>query len=183
MIFKKFWYVAIFYLVGIMLLTGIGVYILFNTYFWLTAFWVFIMDIILVILFFNFIGREYKKLAHFLVSVDQNDFTQPYSKSFQDLDLNKAFEHLSKVIVSLRDEAQINFQYLQSIVNNISTAVLCVDEDDKIILSNNAAKKLFQKNVLRNINSLKGSNRDLPDILMQLDNSEKKLIKFKINGK
>ncbi|PLX21363.1 MAG: hypothetical protein C0597_03425, partial [Marinilabiliales bacterium] len=182
MIFKKFWYIAIFYLVGIMILTGIGVYILFNTYFWLTAFWVFIMDLILTVVFFNFIGKEHKKLAHFLVSVDQNDFTPPYSKSFQDLNLNSAFEHLSRVIVSLRDEAQINFQYLQNVVNNISVAVLCVDKDDKIILSNNSAKRLFQKNILRDINSLKGSNSDLPDILMQLGNSEKKLIKFNING-
>ncbi len=182
MIFKRFRYLAILYLVAIVLLTGLGVYILFNTYFWLTSTWIFITDALVITIFLNFIRKEHRKLSNFLVSIDQGDFVHPYTKEYQDLDFNKAFEKLSKVIISLRDKAQVNYQYLQTIVNQINTAVVCLNESNKIILSNDSSKKLFNKNVLRDIHSLKLSNDNLPQVLLNLEPDEKKLMKFNLNG-
>ncbi|MBU8891321.1 MAG: GHKL domain-containing protein [Bacteroidales bacterium] len=182
MIFKTFRNISIFYIVVIIILTAAGVYILFNTYFWLTSFWIFLINLGAIVIFLRFIKREYKKLSHFLNSIDQDDFSPPFSKSFEDLDLNNAFQKLSQVIVSLRDEAQINYQYLQTIINQVDTAIVCVDSSGKIVLSNNSSNKLFKKNVLRNINSLHISNDDLPGILKKLKTGEKKLVKFSIRG-
>jgi len=182
MVFKRFKYISAFYLSVIILLSGVGVYVLFNTYFWLTAIWIFIIDIAIAVVFINFTGKEHRKLSHFLVSIDQEDFVPPYTKNYEDLDFNEAFDKLSKVIISLRDEAQINYQYLQTVVNQINTAIICVNDSDKIVLSNSSSNKLFKKNVLRNINSLHISNDDLPGILTNLKLNEKKLIKFIING-
>lgn len=182
MVFKKFSYTSVFYLLVIILLTGIGVYILFNTYFWLTSLWIFLIDIILIITFLNFIKREHRKLSHFLRSVDQDDFSPPYAKNYEDLDFNEAFDKLSKVIISLRDEAQINYQYLQTIVNHINTALICVDESGKIVLSNDSSNRLFKKQVLRDITSLHISSDDLPGVIEKLKSNEKKLVKFNING-
>ena len=183
MIFKKFRYIIIFYLLIIALLTGLGVYILFNTYFWITSFWIFIADLVFIGVFLKFVEKEHKKLSHFLTSVDQDDFTPPFSKDYKDLDLNRAFEHLSGVIVSLRDEAQINLQYLQTVVNNINTAIICVDESSKIVLSNDSAKNLFQKSMLRDLDSLYTLKMELPELLKGLMLDEKKLVKFNQNGK
>ena len=175
MIFKRFKNISILYLSIIVFLTGVGVYVLFNTYFWLTSFWIFLINL-------RFTRKEHLKLAHFLVSIEQEDFSPPYSKNFEDFDLSKAFDQLSKVIISLRDEAQVNYQYLQTIINHINTAIICVDQSDKIILSNKSSIDLFKKHVLRNIDSLSISSVDLPDILRKLRAEEKKLVKFNING-
>jgi nitrogen fixation/metabolism regulation signal transduction histidine kinase len=182
MVFKRFKYISIFYITLIIVLTGLGVYVLFNTYFWLTSIWIFIFDILLVIALLNFISKEHRKLSHFLFSIDQGDFATPFSKNFEDLDFNEAFEQLSNVIISLRDEAEINYQYLQTVVNQINTAIVCVNDSDKIVLANSSSNKLFRKNVLRDINSLQISNDDLPRILKNLKMNEKKLIKFNLNG-
>ena len=136
MVFKRFKYLAILFMGVILLLTGLGVYVLFNTYFWLTSIWIFLTDFLVIVFFLNFIRKEHRKLAHFLVSINQDDFSSPYSKEYFDIDFNKAFEKLSNVIVSLRHEAQVNYQYLQTIVNHINTAVICLNETQKVVLSN-----------------------------------------------
>ncbi len=140
------------------------------------------MDVLFISIFLNFIGKEQRKLSHFLVSVNQDDFNPPYTKSFKDLDFNQAFEKLSKVIISLRNEAQINYQYLQTVVNQINTAIVCVDESGKIVLSNSSSNELFKKKALRNINSLSISSENLPHLLNNLKPNEKKLVKIKLDG-
>jgi len=182
MIFKRFRNISVFYIVVIIALSSIGVYVFFNTYFWLTSIWIFIADVFVVNLFLSFVGREYQKLSHFLVSVEQEDFTSPHLKSFEDLDLNTAFQKLSDVIGSLRDEAQVNYQYLQTIIDHVNTAIVCLNDDDKIVIANATARVLFKKNVLRDINSLTISKDDLKHILKNLHPGEKKLIKFNINN-
>ena len=182
MVFKTFRNISLFYIVIIVFLTAMGVYIASNTYFWLTSIWIFILDIGVIVVLLKFVQKEYKKLSHFLLSVDQEDFTPPFSKSFQDLDLNNAFNQLSKVIVSLRDKAQVNYHYLQTIINQIDTAILCIDDSGKIVLANKSSNKLFKKSVLRNIESLKIANENLPELLKKLKTGEKKLVKFEIEG-
>jgi len=180
MVFKNFRNISLFYIIAVVVLTAAGVYIATNTYFWLTSIWIFILDIGVIIVLLKFVQKEYKKLSQFLISVDQDDFTPPFSKSYQDLDLNKAFNQLSQVIVSLRDKAQVSYHYLQTIINQIDTAILCIDDSGKIVLSNNSSNKLFNKSVLRNIDSLKNSNDNLPELVKKLKTGEKKLVKFEI---
>ena len=182
MVFKTFKNISLFYIVIVVFLTAVGVYVAFNTYFWLTSIWIFIIDIGVIVVLLKFVQKEYKKLSHFLLSVNQEDFTPPFSKSFQDLDLNKAFNQLSQVIVTLRDKAQVNYHYLQTIINQIDTAILCTDNSGKIVLANKSSNKLFKKSVLRNIESLKISNENLPELLKKLKTGEKKLVKFEIEG-
>lgn len=182
MIFKRFRYTSIFYIVLIVLLTASGVYIIFNTYFWLTSVWIFIINIVVIYWFLKFISREHKKLSNFLVSIDQEDFSPPYSKGFEDVDFNNVFKKLTDVISKLRDDAQINYHYLQTIINHVNVAIVCADSNEKIVISNIAAKKLFQKSTLRNITSLNVENEDLQNILSRLDSGEKKLIKIKIKN-
>jgi nitrogen fixation/metabolism regulation signal transduction histidine kinase len=182
MVFKTFKNISLFYIVIVVFLTAVGVYVAFNTYFWLTSIWIFIIDIGVIVVLLKFVQKEYKKLSHFLLSVNQEDFTPPFSKSFQDLDLNKAFNQLSQVIVTLRDKAQVNYHYLQTIINQIDTAILCIGNSGKIVLANKSSNKLFKKSVLRNIDSLKISNENLPELLKKLKTGEKKLVKFEIEG-
>lgn len=157
-------------------------YVLLETYFWLSSIWLFIFDIIIIYWFIRFISREYRKLTNFIISINQEDFSPPYSKNYFDVDFNYAFQKLADVISKLRDEAQINFQFLQTIVNHVNAAIVCVDQEEKITIANQAAKNLFKKSVLRNIESLNITNDDLPSILRELEPSNKKLIKILINN-
>lgn len=182
MIFKRFRNIAISYIILILVTFGIGFYILLETYFWLTSVWLFILDVLLIYWFIRFIRREYRKLTNFIISIEQEDFSQPSSKNYMDVDFNYAFQKLAEVISRLRDEAQINYQFLQTIVNHVNVAIVCVDKDEKITITNQAATNLFNKSVLRNIDSLKIANDDLPSILRELEPSNKKLIKILINN-
>jgi len=183
MVFRRFKYLSVFYITLIVLFFGAAVYVLFNTYFWLTSIWLLIFGIALIVYFLNFISKEQRKLSQFILSVNQNDFSPPHSKNYEDLDLNKAFEQLTAVVKSLRDEAQINYQYLQTIVNQINTAIICVNSSNRIVLTNESLRNIFEKKVLNNLNSLEIKNTNLPDILRNLKLGEKKLIKIRKNDK
>jgi len=181
--FKRFKSITIFYILLIIVLSIVATYVYLNTYFWLTSIWILIAVLVLAYVFLLFIGKEYRKLSHFLNSVEQDDFNPPYHKSFKDLDLNSAFQKLSGIISSLRDNAQASTHYLQSIINHVNHAIICLDNEDKIVLVNKEAKKIFNKNVLRDLNSLQISNIDLPFILSNLRLGEKKVIKVMNDNK
>jgi nitrogen fixation/metabolism regulation signal transduction histidine kinase len=180
--FKRFKGIVFFYIVLIVVLTISGVYIVFETYFWLTSIWIFAVDIFLIWALILFVNREYRKLSGFLSSIEQEDFDLPYSRSFKDADLNHAFSKLSNVIASYRDKAYMNYQYLQTIIDHTTGAIVCIDKNDKIVIANKSARKLFNKNVLRNINSLRSQSEDLPQIIRELKPGEKRLIKFNIGN-
>ncbi|MEE4196284.1 MAG: ATP-binding protein [Bacteroidales bacterium] len=182
MVFKRFKNILLIYLLAIIFLTALGIYILLETYFWLLSLWVFAILIILSFSFIRFVSKEHRKLAGFIQSIEQNDFKPPHSKSFADIDLNNAFQKLAKVIMALRDEAHINAQYLQTLINEVKTSILCFNENNQIVLYNTAAKELFQKSNLKNIHSLKYAHEKLPQFLMDLSLEDKKLIKLYFHG-
>lgn len=180
--FKKFRYYTLLYLLCIIALSIAGVIILLEKYYWLVSFWVFILDIFLVLSFLKYIQKEHRKLAYFLSSISQNDFTIPYSTNYPDKEIDNAFRKLSDVVKSLRDEAEINYQYLQMIINQVDVVIICADVNNEIVLSNNAANKLFGKTKLKSINSLSKIDPGLPGILNELKLNEKKLIRLNQSG-
>jgi len=182
MAFRKSIIAAVLLLIFIILLTALGVYVLFNTYFWLTALWIFLLLILVVIYFLRFITKTYTKFLFFLESIQEGDFSGSANKNYKDDELNNAFIRLSDIIALLRDNAQLNYNYLQAIINHIHTAIICVNRVGEIVLFNQMAGILFNKSVLRNLDSLKVKNENLPYILEKLRTGEKKLIKFIESG-
>ncbi|OFX90322.1 MAG: hypothetical protein A2W99_08300 [Bacteroidetes bacterium GWF2_33_16] len=176
--FKTFRYNIIFYLVTIIFLSVGGVYILLEKYYWLVSFWIFIFDFFIIVSFLKYIQKEHQKLAYFISSVSQKDFSVPSSKKYSDQEINLAFKKLSDVVKSLREEAEINYQYLQMIINQVDVVIICANLNNEIVLLNNAADLFFGKRKLKTIGSLSKIDPVLPGILTELKLNEKKIIKL-----
>ncbi len=129
----------------------------------------------------HYVNQTNAKLTLFFDSIRHSDF----STSFTDKKLGKSFEKLShsfnQVIAEFkknRAEKEEHYNYLQTVVQHINIGIICFGKDGKVDMYNNAAKRLFGKNILRNIHDLENVKKELPEILMRLKAGDKTLIKI-----
>ena len=128
-----------------------------------------------------YVNQTNNKLIQFFDSIRHSDF----STSFSDKKLGKSFEKLStsfnEVINEFkknRAEKEEHYNYLQTVVQHINIGIICYRKDGKVDMYNNTAKRIFKKNLLRNINDLVDVKNELPKILMKLKAGDKTLIKI-----
>jgi nitrogen fixation/metabolism regulation signal transduction histidine kinase len=128
-----------------------------------------------------YVNQINNKLTQFFDSIRYSDF----STSFSDKKLGKSFEKLShsfnQVIIEFkknRAEKEEHYNYLQTVVQHINIGIICFEQNGKIDMYNNAAKRLFKKNLIRNVNDLHDVKIELPEILMKLKAGDKTLIKI-----
>jgi len=169
----------------VILLLGIGYAALFvatQTYFWLVAFWLGLLEILLIINLIRYIERSERSLTHFLVSISQNDFTHTIAPdpSVADDHLRGAYHRILQVFRRLRDEKETHHQYLQTVVEHVNVALLCYDEKEAVRLMNAAAKLLLRKPMLKNLHSLDKIDPQLRATIRQQQPGQRALIRLAI---
>jgi nitrogen fixation/metabolism regulation signal transduction histidine kinase len=105
-----------------------------------------VLLVVSVISLIRYIDKSNKDLTHFLLSIRQGAFTEFYTsgnrgKQYEQLSgaLNDIVTEFSK----LNLEKELHYQYLQTLNENISVAILSFDAAGKLMMINPAAKKLL----------------------------------------
>jgi len=134
-----------------------------------------------VYLLIIFVNRTNNKLTQFFNSIKYSDF----SSSFSDKSMGTSFEKLSasfnEVIEEFkkhRAEKEEQHNYLQTVVQHVNIGIICFDAEGDVDMYNNAAKRMFKKNIIRNINDLDTVEKELPEALLKLKAGDKVLIKI-----
>ncbi|UII26097.1 HAMP domain-containing histidine kinase [Fulvivirga maritima] len=170
----------------IIILSVSGIYILTHTYFWLVSFWLFLFSFILTYRLIRYLEKVKADLTGFLISVKQNDFSGNYSRLLSDkhdLDLHQAFNIITGEFQKLRKEKESNYHFLQTIVEHATVPMLSYREDTNAInVINQAAKELFKKPFINQIDSLKLINADLTSLILRIESGQKELIKLSIDN-
>ena len=128
----------------------------------------------------RYVDRTNRELASFLESIRYSEFTRSFhikeaSSSFEEL--SQAFNDVMDDFQQIRSEREEHFHYLQNIVQNIDISILAYQRDGRVEMINPAAKKLFQVNVLKNINKLRELSDELADRLLKIKPGENLLVK------
>ena len=168
-------------IIALLILGYSGIYVLTQTHFWLVSIWLFLGWAITLIGLVRYVEKSQREMAYFLLSIKQGDFTNtfPYEKKE---DLNYAFNTINKVMKDLRNEKASNYLYLQTVVEHVSVAVLCFDENNRVELLNKAAKELFKKEYITSLSSLSSISAEIVTSIEQLKSGERSLLKVKVNG-
>lgn len=133
---------------------------------------------------FRFISHTNRKLTRFLESVKYSDFASGFSyddklgKSFKDL--NIAFNEVLEAFRKARTEKEENLQYLNTIVEHVSTGLLSFDERGDVKLINATAKKFLKRDVIRNIEELIEKQSRFYKVLFDLPTGKSTL--YRIEG-
>jgi len=97
-------------------------------------------------------------------------------KSFEKL--SSSFNEVINEFKKHRAEKEENYNYLQTVVQHVNIGIICFDSEGDVDMYNNAAKRIFKKNIIRNINDLKTVENELPETLLQMKAGDKILLKI-----
>lgn len=160
-------------------------------YLWLEYANVFLLIIIAGILalllgsLYSLITATNKKLASFLLSIRYDDFEAHYSAAAGEssqYELSSALNMITDKFRSIRQEKEAQYQFLQAIVENVDTGLICFNERDETILMNKGIQHLLRKSYFPNLESVKKYNHALFEALREIDPGEKKLVKLAANN-
>ncbi|TRX62112.1 GHKL domain-containing protein [Fulvivirga sp. M361] len=121
---------------------------------------------------YRFIARTNRKLTLFLESIKYSDFISGFSadnqlgSSFKDL--NIAFNEVLEAFRKARSEKEEHLQYLNTIVEHVSTGLISYDTEGQVQLINATAKRFLKVDTLRNIDELIESQSRLYKVLFDL---------------
>jgi nitrogen fixation/metabolism regulation signal transduction histidine kinase len=178
---KYFRIYVVLHILSLLALGYASFYILTQTHFWLVSLWVLLAFFILLFNLVRYVERSKRELAYFLLSIKQHDFSNhfPYQNKEE---LNYAFHQINQVMKELSNEKASNHLYLHTLVEHVSVAVICFNEDNKVQLLNKAAKVLFQKEYLSSLNALGLISPEISSLIYETKGNGKKLIKVNIGG-
>src|SRR5258708_516507 len=114
---------------------------------------------------YKFTSQTNRKLTRFLESVRYSDFATGFAadnklgKSFRDL--NTSFNEVLEAFRKARSEKEENWQYLNTVVQQVRTGIVSFDHEGNVQLMNANAKRFVNVVNLKNINELKEKNEKL----------------------
>ncbi len=144
-----------------------------------------LFGIISVINLFKVVTKTNQELADFLMNIKYEDFSATYSLKHHTLDeqaLRQSFNIITDKFRSIRREKERQYQYLQAIIENVDTGLICFDGDGKTIMMNQALKKMIHKSYLPSFQSIQKLDERLYEAIVSVTPGERKLFKFNINN-
>ena len=175
-------------LIRLILIVGAGfstVWLLLQSPFWLAAIWTGLLSVLLFVELIRYIEHTHRELYQFMVSVEQNDFSNTYmsSRKKSQSDLRQVYNRIMQTYQNLRSEKESQHQYLQTVVEHIGQALLCFDQEGGVLLMNKAAQALFHKPWIRSMESLRHVQENLYDAISAIRSGEQKLVKYAQDGR
>ena len=180
--FKRFRIKVIFLLVLILAFSFISMYIAITTQHWKISVWLFIPVVISIVSIIRLFETTKRELYEFLLEITHGDLTKSYKSRRKNDELREVFEQIMTVIKKLRYEKEINHQYLQTIIEHVNIALLCFDENGKIVLTNMAFKKLVNRSIINDTDMLSKINFELYNVCNSLKSGLKSLVKIESEG-
>lgn len=133
----------------------------------------------------SYVERTNKKLKVFLDAIRHSDFSSSFSdqglgKSFDEL--NQAFNEVIREFQKTRAAKEEHYNYLQTVVQHISTAILVFTKDGSVNMLNNALKRMLRVSNLRYIHELEKLDTNLSEVLQNIKAGDKELVRVFIDN-
>lgn len=142
--------------------------------------------IVLVWRLFVLIDKTNTEVASFLANIKYNDYAAsfPEKKSIGDSyqRLHGAFNLVTEKFRDIRSEKEAQFQYLQAIVENVDSGLICFDRLGKTILMNRALQQLLRKSYFPYLKSIQKFNQELYDTFLNIEPGERQMVRLIVGG-
>ncbi len=128
----------------------------------------------------KYVERTNRKLSVFFDAIRHSDFSSSFSdqglgKSFDDL--NQAFNEVIAEFQKTRAAKEEHFNYLQTVVQHVSSAIIVYKKDGSVNMLNNAFKRMFRISNVRFIDEMEKVDKNLSETLQNIKAGESELIK------
>ncbi len=153
---------------------------------WLVAGFIALFTAIAVGNLIFFVNQTNRDLANFFASVRYNDFTTTGSAGHKGEhfgELHQGFNLVNRKFQEIRAEKEANHQFLQTIVEHINIGLLCVNNNEEVILMNKALQRLLHKSYLVNLEGLKAVDSGLGQVIGAMKPGDRELVKLNVDNK
>lgn len=132
-----------------------------------------------------YVDRFNRDIRTFMISLMQRDFTTHYQgthrgRSFEEL--YRALNSISQLFKTISKEKEIQYRYLEMLLEHVRVGILSIDAEDRIRLANQAAKDLLQRYIFTNLASLATLDETLVRTLREIRTGETRLVKLRVNS-
>lgn len=141
--------------------------------------------IVLVVELFRFIDRSNRDFINLLKSMKYEDFAIAYSRRYPE----KSFRELESAIRDIqshyrdtRRDREVQYQYLQMVVDHVRPALVSFREDGSIYLFNKSAEELFLRPRPDSLVSLSEIYPDLHTSLLRIKAGQSDLVRINRDG-
>lgn len=128
---------------------------------------------------FRFHRKAFEEINLFVESVQYKDFTRHFNVSSAPSELKalrKGFNQINETFKIISNEKEIQYQYLQNILELVDTGILSYEsESGEVIWMNESLKQMLQLPYLKTIHSLKKREEELYHEIIQLKPGEGKI--------
>ncbi len=133
----------------------------------------------------SYVERTNRKLTVFLDAIRHSDFSSSFSdqglgKSFDEL--NKSFNEVIREFQKTRASKEEHYNYLQTVVQHISIAILVFTKDGSVNMLNNAFKRMLRVSNLRYIHDLDKIDTNLSEVLQNIKAGDSELVRVFIDN-
>ena len=156
-----------------------------NSALWTLIFWLALFEIILLVELVRFIEKFKSNLLIFLESINQEDFSLAFPKqkvNTSDGKFASLFNAVLQKLQRLRAEKETRHIFLQTVIEQISVALIGYNSNKEISLINNAAKELLGRPYIKNLAGIKKVSEVLYDEIVNIDVREGVVIKYERDG-
>ena len=139
----------------------------------------------MVLEFIWYVDRFNRDVRSFMVSLLQRDFTTRFqsggrSKSFDEL--YAMLNRISEVFKNISAEKEMQYRYLEMLVEHMRVGILSMDGEGRIHLANQALKELLRKEVILNLKSLESLDPLLLHTIKEIRSGETRLVKLRVQN-
>lgn len=183
--FKSFRINVVLRIVLIGTLVFVAVWGVVNTGWQLTPIVCAVLALVLLADLVGYVESVNRELAGFLSFVAHQDFSAsiPIGRKgpiFRDLE--SAYSVLMAEFRKLNQEKAANYQYLESLVEHVSIALLCLDDEGRVKLMNDQMKRLFKLPYLHSVKTLQRLDPKLPELISELGDGDRSMINLTVDG-
>jgi len=129
----------------------------------------------------KFLEKTNRDLAHFLSSLESDDpavmpVNRPANRSFEEL-----YEAMSRVASRMevaRTDREVQYRYLQTVINHVEIAMICFREDGRVELVNRAARNLFRLERIRRLGDIESRDPSMYRVIREIKPGKRELVRF-----
>lgn len=142
-----------------------------------------LLTAIVIYQLFAIINKTNHDLTQFLSGILYNDFESTYRQGLyneESQQLYSMFNVITDKFRELRMQKEFQHQYLQAIVSQVDTGVICFDEKGNTLMMNNALKSMLHKSHFPTFSSVHHFNKPLYQCLQTIQPQEDRNITIDI---
>ncbi len=142
-----------------------------------------LLAIIFIIEIIRYAEKYKRSLSDFLISIKSRDFVSTSAigdKTTKDI-LREAYNVILDEFRNIRIDKEIQYHYLNTMVEHIKTALLSFDHEGKIQFINKTASELLGVMTNQNISKIESIDSKLYQLIKRIKSGDNELIKLKIN--